>query len=69
MKLGGFWRGLRAHDQPRATCGQCEKCGARNISGPRYCVGAMPTGEALAYTCLRCGYRWTTPTIASGNAA
>ena len=40
---------------------QCPKCGCCNISGPHYTQ--VNWQERLKYSCLRCGYTTTTPTL------
>jgi CDGSH-type Zn-finger protein len=43
---------------------QCPKCLSSNITGPRFERGAYG-GEALRYTCCRCGYSRCKPTADS----
>lgn len=40
----------------------CKKCGGCYVSGPRYRRDAT-CNEALHYTCVTCGFSWSTPTV------
>jgi len=41
---------------------QCPKCGSKLIGGPKFERDVMQR-EHLRYTCERCGYSMTTPTL------
>lgn len=47
----------------------CPKCGSVNVLGPHYRKGWYGTelGECLEYTCARCGYLQTEPTLDSSE--
>lgn len=40
---------------------RCPKCGSHSIGGPSYRQDQF--GEHLSYSCLRCGYEQTKPTL------